>query len=146
MLICDLQVNETDISMSELTGNWNKEGFSAECQQIYKYNDKGRYKFVVSNQKYDGECIINVYKDGSQIQTFVNSSEISVSLLPLSLGLHNFTLVIRLQDQIYKDLVWIRALEDEVDITADVLVPVGTGIFVIAIIVVLVFNIKKRYF
>ena len=88
---------------------------------------------------------VEVYEDGLSVQFSQNSSTIEVSLLSISLGLHNFTLVVSVGDQIYRDLVWIKILEDQVDLVSDILVPIGTGIFLIAISTVLLVSIKKKY-
>jgi hypothetical protein len=88
---------------------------------------------------------VMVYLDEEVAQISQNTSNVEVSLQSLSLGLHNFSLIIQLEEQIYRDIVWVRILKDDLNILADVLVPIGSGIFVIAIITVIIFSIRKRY-
>jgi hypothetical protein len=93
----------------------------------------------------DNSSIVAVYLDGKLTQIEKNDSIIEISLLSLSHGLHNYSLVILTEDQIYRDTVWVRILKDDANILKDVLVPFGAGVFVIAIITVFIFSIKKRY-
>ena len=92
----------------------------------------------------ENNSIVVVYLDGNLEQIEKNGSIIEVSLLSLP-GLYNYSLVIRTDDQIYRDVVWVRILKDDADIVEDVLIPLGAVIFLIAICTVLIFGIKKRY-
>ncbi len=93
----------------------------------------------------DSNSTVMIFLDEEVIQIGHNISSVEISLLSLSLGLHNFSLIIKLDEQTYRDLVWVRILKDDLNIIMDVLVPIGSGIFTIAIITVIIIGIRKKY-
>ncbi|MHA2073060.1 MAG: hypothetical protein ACW97X_00390 [Candidatus Hodarchaeales archaeon] len=106
---------------------------------------KGDNATLIWNIIANNDSTVLVYIDGQATQVLRNGSDIIVSLLSLSSGSHNISLVIQTENDSYRDLVWVRILEDEMDIVQDVLVPFGALLFVIAILAVVVFSIKKKY-
>ncbi len=73
-----------------------------------------------------------------------SSSNVSVSLGTLKVGMHNFTLVIQVSNQIYQDLVWVQVFADESDFFNDFAIPVGIVVIIVTIAAVAVIGIKKR--
>ncbi len=106
---------------------------------------KGENATFTWNIRSENNWNVTIHQDGLLVQSNQNVSTMNASLLSLSLGLHNFTLVISSENQSYRDLVWVRILEDKSDFIADILVPIGAGIFLIAILIVSVLSIKKMY-
>lgn len=106
---------------------------------------KGENATLTWNIISNNESTVIVFVDGQVTQILRNGSDIIVSLLSLSFGPHNFSLVIRTENESYSDLVWVRILEDEMNIVQDILVPFGALLFVIAILAVVAFSIKKKY-
>lgn len=86
---------------------------------------------------------VSVWLDNKQIAFEQFDVNITVSLVSLDVGVHNFTLILQVEGQIYRDLVWVRILADEFDIT-DVIIPFGILVFIALIIVVVVTGIWKR--
>jgi hypothetical protein len=95
---------------------------------------------------FKGNNITNIIilANGSQFLAEQNGTEVTVSLRSLTIGLYNFSFVLENGNEIYKDLVWVQILKNEANLVTDVFIPFGTGIFVMAIGIVIIFHLKRR--
>jgi hypothetical protein len=90
------------------------------------------------------EADISVWLDDKQCSFEKINTNVSVSLKILRVGLHNFTLVIQENDQIYRDLVWVRVLGNESHIINELLLPVGITGLIIGVVIFIFLIVKNR--
>ena len=87
---------------------------------------------------------IEVWLNNDIVTYEESSSNVTVSLSTLKVGMHNFTLVIQVGNQFYRDLVWVQVFADESNFFNDFVIPVGIAIMIGTIATIAVIGIRKR--
>ncbi len=92
----------------------------------------------------DDNTDISVWLNNDVVTYEESSSNVTVSLSALKVGLHNFTLVIQVDNQIYRDLVWVQVFADESDFFTGFVIPVGIIVIIGTIGAIVIIGIRKR--
>jgi hypothetical protein len=85
-----------------------------------------------------------VWANNESFEFDVELNNVTFSLLLLEDGSYNVTLVILSDNASYRDTVWVEILPHSINLIVDVLIPLGTAGFLIAIVAVLVIRFTKK--